>query len=352
MLIWILTGLAFLVLILACVYGRLLYLTRIDFEPAPPAEPSSSLRIGQWLLDIPWLLEPRRYQVELKIGNQVLFLSESLDGPPDILTYAPHELRSKTVRDLLAAFDLSRELGRAASMEATFFRLSRGKHEYGRMVTRVLIPQTSGFLAFDKRLEVPDEALGDRDRLEEIIRDHKPLLIDQVKAVLPHYSWLGPNINNKPEGFMSQYGLLDSELSSVRATARVYLDYTGETLTPDRSRFAIHAGQGPRRLGLSDRRLSFREKRNDLLSFFSVYPKKFHAGYRQVGGRSGYEALKFTYFRRFDDLSYIHMRWAEDSDPEDSGTVFLTCDFMANDFDRAKAPELFSLWHHILDSAH
>lgn len=351
--IWILLRLTFLALLLAVVYRQLVYWARIDFEPEPLTGPPSPLRVGEWILDVPEPLGVRQYDIKLEIGDQFLFLSESLDEPPGIQTDSTYDLRSEKARELLVVSELSEDLGRPASMEVRFLLARQGQCDYGRLAMRVLLPQASGFLALDNWLEVPEEALGNRDKLNEIIRGHQPLLIDQAKTVLSRYSWLGPDLDKKPEGFMTRYGVLEPELSSLRATAGVYLRYNGGgVLAPIQFIFTIRAGQGPRPVDPLGSRPSFWEKMKYLLAFFTRYPAKFQDKYRKTGERPGYETEIFSSDRYFGDLSTTRMLWGVDPAPGDSGTAYLTSVFITIGFNPTRWPEFFGLWRHVLNSAH
>lgn len=349
MLIGLIKGSAVLALILAASYGLLRYLARVDFEPAAPSDSSSQLRIGEWLLDIPQPLEIRHYHVQVEIGGQVLFLSESLAGPPDLPTDAAGDRRDEKAREPLVTADLRLDLDQAASMEATFRPAGQGPGECGRLLRRVLMPQDSGFLALDSWLEVPDEAQESRGRLKEIIRDHQSSLISQVKTVLSGYRWLGSGISEKPEGFMTRYGLLRPDLKSFQVSAGVNLSH-GDGGVPVQFLFAIRAGTGPRPVDPFDSHPSFYNKVKYLLKLLTGEPLKMRTGSRPVNGKTIHESEIFFYDRL---LNRIHTRMICSCEPVSGGpgSGYLSGVFITNGFIPSRAPEFLGLWRQVLDSA-
>lgn len=348
----VLKVLAVLVLTGICLGGLLIYLTRIDFKYTPPAGTSEAVRIGEWIMDIPQSLAITEYQVSLTIGKDSLFLAESLEGPPAPLLDSARAINEKYSQgekpppELLANFDVSQDLNQEATLEAQLWP-SQVEDRAPLLGLQIIIPHGGGWLALNKWFTPLSQDMSE-EALNELINRQKVLFIDQVKKFLPHYRWLGSNTENKPNGFMTRYGLL-TPTEGVNFSASVNLTYKGDS--PELFDCFISAWpqrpDGRRR----DPNPSLAEKVRLTFKYFSRMPTKFHSKPRMVAGRPGYENVIFTYSPDFDDLTTLFMGWDEDPAIDGSGTVKMELHWMADGFDRAKAPALFSLWRFMLDSA-
>lgn len=355
MLIRILKGLTLLVLILVAVYGLMLYLTRIDFEPAPVAGPSSPLRIGEWIMDIPRPLEVQHYSVDFRIGGQLLFLIENLEAPEAVseegLAGFMAKLTGQEGADAgwVRIADLSRDLGRAASMELKLQPLKANGRAPRQLLVRATIPQPAGYLSISHWLQLPDGLYGNWEQLDGFIREAQPSFVDQVKTILSRYRWIGPEISETPKGFMTRYGLLELAPGSFQVSTTAELSYVGESSTTfsyfinawQQFEPQVHSSPGP----------PFWQKIEMLFNSLGPLPTRYQTKFRRIGGRPGYETVIFSYSREFDDLTLMLMEWNPEPETNGSGTVVMSHQFFSDGFKKDRAPEFYSLWRQVLDSA-
>lgn len=349
--------LAVLLLVLLLVFGSLIYLTRVDFEPVPLAGPSTPLRAGAYVLSVPPPLEVKGYRVELKLGASTIYLNENLEGPPDVLADGLVVLEVKRGErryddpELVTVVDVTEDLGRAASLEVKWWSLWPKGEGPADLSLQVIMPLPEGFLAFNNWVGLPQES---QDRLDQIIDEEKDRFIAQVKSVLPHYQWLGSEIGPKPAGFRTRYGSLNSVPGAFQASSQVDLGWRGEPSSG--LRYVIHARQTPKSAPPAPQSAPRPPLLNEikmLFQYFRPSPVKFHTKLHHLGEMPGYETVIFSFNRvkGFDDSTFMMMEWTKNPEADGAAAIYMSFDFLADGFNQARAPEFFTLWRHLLDNA-
>ena len=352
-----LAALLLALLLAAGFYWLTLRSARFDFEPLRPAASVGRLRLGHWIMTLPEALSVKEFAAEFQIDGQLIFLSESLGEPPPLQLEGLRGAKDPYAQGLervwpespLAVEDVGGEMGRPAVLEIKLWPIRQMSYkpndwegrellaELADLSLRLILPQEGGVMTLNKWRRVSAEEMAELSRLAAKERD---LFLSQARTLLPGYQWQGPDPAEKPQGFMTLYGLLAPAAADKLLSATAALNLNG--FSNIHSEFHIRASRQP---------ASRQDLKPGLFGgrIFSDARRNFQRRVRPVAGRPGYERVVFSYYQ--PKKSSFNFHWDEEQKSGRAAGPFLSLSFSGIEYDPGQEPELLGLWRYVLGLA-